>query len=290
MKTLLKSLFLFSILLFADLAQGQTKDLFTVRGSVREKFSYEPIPFVNIEVNGGAYAVTGKDGNFKIKVKVGDQLVVKHKDFETVYYTIVDDERIRIEVIPEQSEPSAKQLRMQSIQTFNQLIDSADTYLKSDVERSVKFIADALDNSTSQLQNADAYETLGDIYLFWKQHDLAVSNYRISLQNVDRVEVQLKLAKAYGLNSNYQESIQIYESLIGASMSNYLKTELYQGYGDVLLKTKAYNKAIVNYQKGLQIAKNARIKSKITDFNSKIAQAYSADGNRLKAKGFLTIL
>ncbi|MFC3875919.1 histidine kinase [Winogradskyella maritima] len=286
MKTLLKSLFLFSILLFADLAQGQTKDLFTVRGSVREKFSYEPIPFVNIEVNGGAYAVTGKDGNFKIKVKVGDQLVVKHKDFETVYYTIVDDERIRIEVIPEQSEPSAKQLRMQSIQTFNQLIDSADTYLKSDVERSVKFIADALDNSTSQLQNADAYETLGDIYLFWKQHDLAVSNYRISLQNVDRVEVQLKLAKAYGLNSNYQESIQIYESLIGASMSNYLKTELYQGYGDVLLKTKAYNKAIVNYQKGLQIAKNARIKSKITDFNSKIAQAYSADGNRLKAKGF----
>lgn len=258
---------------------------FEIRGSVREKYSYKPIPKVDIEVSSGSFDVTDYDGSFRIKVKLGDQLTVKHKDFETVYQTIVNDDRIIIEVLP-QEKPTQKQLRQKTIQQFNQLIDSAHVYLKQDAERSIQFIADALDKSTSQNQNAEAYETLGDLYMFLKQYDLAITNYRIALQNINSNAIQLKLAKAYAANNNNQESIETYLAVQLEQLTDYQKTEFYEGLGDIYIKTNAVTKAITTYQKGLDKAKIFNIKPKETDLNSKIAQAYNITGDTKKAKGF----
>ena len=266
----------------------KTKDepVFTVRGAVRESDTYKPISKVNIEVNGGAYTMTGLDGEFRIQVRKGDEITVRHKDFETVYYTVKDDERILIEVqSAKQQQPVTSNLKT-TTRAFNSLIDSASSYLKKDAEKSIQFITEALSQSNTSKQNADTYEVLADVYTHWKQYDLAVSNYRISLQNVANNEVKLKLAKAYEFNKNYQESIDTYEGIKTSDLSNYQLTTLYEGLGDTYVLIKNYTLAIENYKKGLAVAQKHLIKPKVTDLNSKIAKTYNASGKQEQAKNY----
>lgn len=259
---------------------------FIVRGSVRESDTYKPISKVNIEVNGGAYTVTGNDGEFRIQVKKGDELVIRHKDFQTVYYTIKNDERISVLVEPANQEATSNLIMKRSIQNFNALIDSAIVYQKSNAETSIQFITEALLQSTSTKENADAYEVLGDAYMHWKQYDLAVSNYRISLQNSNSNGVLLKLAEAYRKNKSYQESIALYKNMNISNLSNWHLIVLYEGFGDTYGAIKEYPKAIENYKKGLAVAQQHAIKPKITDLNSKIAQTYSESGKTSQAQNY----
>ena len=262
---------------------------FTVRGSVVESDTQKPIPDVNIEVNGGGYATTDIMGDFRIEVRIGDELTIRYKDFETVYYTIKSNERIEVQVETNKRERTlskySKRLRSNP-ESFKSLIDSADVYLKKDARKSIQFISEALVETNSAKENGIAYESLGDIYFYWKQYDLAVSSYRISLQSTNSNEVSLKLANAYKLNKNYQESIQTYKALDKRELTNWQLVSLYEGLGDVYLLTKDFNTSIDNYKQGLTVAQNHLIKPKETDLNSKIAQAYSAKGDADKAKGF----
>ncbi|MEO8773477.1 MAG: histidine kinase [Gelidibacter sp.] len=264
----------------------RTEAKFTVRGSVRESDTYKPISKVNIEVNGGAYTVTGSDGEFRIQVKKGDELVIRHKDFETVYHTIKNDERISVEVKTAIRKATSNSSYKRNVQSFNKFIDSALVYQKKDAEKSIQFITEALLQSTSSKQNADAYEVLGDVYVHWKQFDLAVSNYLISLQNLASNEVKLKLAEAYRNNKSYQESMELYNSFNTSSLSNWQLAVLYEGLGDTYAAIKQYTKAIESYKKGLIIAQKHVIKPKITDLNSKIAQAYNDDGKTNQAQDY----
>ena len=83
-----------------DNTLNNTSNRFTVRGSVIESDTKNPIPNVNIEVSGGAYTTTDIFGEFKVEAKKGDELIVRHADFETVYYIIKSNERIKVEVLP----------------------------------------------------------------------------------------------------------------------------------------------------------------------------------------------
>jgi len=259
---------------------------FVVRGSVREKYSNEPISKVTIAVNGGVYETTAYDGTFKVRVKLGDELIFSHQDFQTKYHTIESKDRIRLDVIPQEPKPTKQKLRQKRIETFNQLIDSADTYLKSDAEKSIQFIADALNKSVSQSQNAEAYQTLADTYMYLKQFDLAANNYKIALQNKDVEDIKLKLAKAYLADYNFEKSLQILETIALQSLNNYQTTEYYETFGDIYLKKENTQQAIANYQLGLNTATSFKIKSKVTDLNSKMAKAYDAFGDVSKAKKF----
>ncbi|MEZ4855574.1 MAG: histidine kinase [Gelidibacter sp.] len=265
---------------------SKKEDTFIVRGSVRERDTYKPISKVNIEVNGGAYTMTGNDGTFRIQAKKGDELVIRHKDFETVYYTIKSDERITVEVEPITPSKISNSRYKKDVKAFNSLIDSAAAYLKIDAEKSIQFITEALLQSNTVKQNAEAYEELADVYMYWKQYDLAVSNYRISLQNSDSNDVKLKLANAYKENKNYQESIGIYKAITLSELSNWQLTVFYSGLGDTYVEIKAYSKAIETYKKGLEVAQKHLIKPMVTDLNSKIAQAYSANGKQDKAQTY----
>ncbi len=287
-----KYIFFFSIWLFLLPLSAQNKytaseeQYFVVRGSVKEKFSNEPLSEVTVTVNGGLYEKTGYDGTFKIKVKMGDNLIISHPDFQTVYHVIDSKDRIRVDVIPQDPKPTQNELRQKTIKTFNQLIDSADVYLRDDAEKSIQFIADALNKSISQKQNAEAYETLGDVYIYLKQYDLAVNNYRISLQNIEAEAIKLKLGKAYFKNKNYEESIGVFESIDIESLTNYQTTEYYEAFGDVYLIYKEIDKAITKYQLGLDKAISFDIKSKVADLNSKVAKAYDTSGDIISAKTY----
>ncbi|NOY48391.1 MAG: sensor histidine kinase [Chlorobi bacterium] len=281
------TVFLFSWALFAQQQDTNiTKKTFIVKGSVMESDTNKPIPKVNVLVNGGAYTTTNLQGEFKIEVAIGDELVIKHSDFETVYYIIKNQERIKVEVRPNQPLKSADKLFKANPKLFNTLIDSSEMYLKSDAEKSIQFIADALTISNSTKQNAEVYETLGNVYFEWKQYDLAITNYRISLQNVVSNDVKLKLANAFELNKNYQECIDVYNSLAKEDLSNWQLTILYEGLGDVYVKTKNFNAAINAYKQGLQVAQEHLITPKITDLNSKIAQTYDASGAKQEAENY----
>ncbi|TXD82266.1 sensor histidine kinase [Subsaximicrobium wynnwilliamsii] len=292
MKSISKYLFVL-LFLFAfgnlDAQQGNTRKEapeYSITGSVRERYTYKPIPKVNIEINGGAYTRTNFDGSFLIRAKKGDELVIRHKDFETVYYTIESDDRIILEVEPAaETELKAKDYK-RDIKSFNALMDSVAKYKKGDVEKSIAYVGEALSQSSSQQQNAEAYLLLAEVYMYWKQYDLAVSNYRVSLQNTETNQAKLGLGKAYELNKNYQESLETYSAIDKKNLSNYQSIILYEGLGDTYANIKNYEAAISNYKNGLEIAKNALISPKEVDLNSKLAQVYNASGKAGKAEEF----
>ena len=261
------------------------QDRFIVRGSVIENDTNKPIPKVNVEVNGGAYTTTNIDGEFRIDVKLNDELIIKHSDFETVYVVIKSNERITVKVIPNSRNGISKYNRIDA-NLFNSLIDSAEYYKKKDTDKSIEFITDAKAISTSSKNNAAVYEVLADVFFELKQYDLAVTNYKISLQNVNSDEVRLKIAKAYQLNSNYQESLDAYNTLNQKVLSNWQKVILLEGLGDVYYQTKDYSKAIDSYNQGLLVAQEHLISPKITDLNSKIAQSYQASGSIKQASDY----
>ncbi len=270
-------------------AFGQNNSLdnaprFTIRGSVVEQDTRKPIANVNIEVNASTYTTTNILGEFRIEARKGDELTIRHKDFETIYYTIRNNERILVEVEPNEKDKYVSKRFKRAKPQFNWFIDSAETYLKKDAKKSIQFISEALEASTSRKENAEAYEVLGDINMYWKQHDLAVSNYRISLQSVETNFVMLKLAKAYMLNKNYQESIQTYSNINKSELSNYQLVTLYEGLGDVYININQYDAAMGAYQDGLNEAKKHLITPKITDLNSKIAEVLSAKGEVQEAE------
>jgi len=263
----------------------------TIKGSVFESETKDPIQNVNIEVIGGAYTTTDIFGDFKIEARKGDELTLRHKDFETVYHIIQNDDTIKIMVESNEKQNYTrskfkKYISSSKIDTFQVLVDSAQAYLKKDAKKSIEFIAEALSESNTSKKNSEAYAVLGDIYTFWKQYDLAVSNYRISLQNSNSSTVKLKLAAAYKQNKNYQESIETYHAINKNNVTNWQLTDLYEGLGDVYLLTKSYNLAIGAYKNALSIAQKHIITPKITDLNSKIAQVYNAKGEPEKAEDY----
>ncbi|MDT0558896.1 histidine kinase [Ichthyenterobacterium sp. W332] len=287
MKTNLKCIALILLLSSIEIAFSQTQfkenQIFTIRGLVREEVSQDPIKDARIEVNGNYLGNTDYDGGFKIKAKIGDQLIVTHNDFEIVYHTIINDDKIIIEV---QYAPSPIEVSRKKAQTFNQNIDSAKIYLKNDVEKSLNYVTEALKNTSSRKENRLAYETLADVYAFWKQYDLAIINYKISLQNVDSNDVSLKLGEVYRLNKNTEESIAVLNTLKNSRLTNWQDVILYENLGDSYLQAKNYSASITAYEKGLKIAQNHLITPKITDLNSKIAQAYTSKGSINKAKEY----
>lgn len=284
-------LFLYPIVSIAQSSSSKTENenlpTFTIKGNVREKDTYTPIKNVNVEVNGGAYTYSNLAGDFRIQVRKGDELLISHKDFETVYYTVTDEDKITVEV--ESREESSNKVSLNKEErnkNFNRIIDSALAYKKKSAEKSLQFITESISQSNSVKQNAEAYEVLSDVYMYWKQFDLAVTYYRISLNNVASNVVKIKLAEAYRKNKNYQESLSIYNKLNKEELSSYQLVELHEGIGDVYFETKAYDKSIKAYNEGLTIAKKHLISIKVTNLNSKIAECYNKKGSVNEAKAY----
>ena len=259
---------------------------FTIKGLVREVDTYNPVVDVNIQVNGGSYTSTSLSGEFRINVKIGDEIMISHKDFETIYYTVKSHDDLTVEVHALIEDAYVKKIKTKS-NSFKSTIDSAVFYKKISAEKSIQFITESIPKSTSVKQNAEAFEVLADVYMYWKQYDLAVTNYRISLNNVNATDVNLKLAKAYFKNKNHQESLAIYNSFKTSDLSNWQNVIRYEGLGDVYAQINQNSKATQAYTEGLKVATTNQILPKITDLNSKLGEVYNSEGNKAKAEVLL---
>ena len=179
-------IFILSIIIFnvtTGVAQNNTSksSSFILKGEVIESATNQPVSKVNVEINGGGYTTTNREGLFFIEAKVGDELIIRSDAFETVYYIIKDQQKIKIEVeeandkIFQVSKSRTKTSRNQEV--FISYIDSAKFHQKKDAKRSIGYVAKALESvsgpSTTKSQNSIAFETLADIYMHWKQYDLA---------------------------------------------------------------------------------------------------------------------
>lgn len=263
--------------------QNTADKVFNIRVVVQERVSSDPIKDARIELNGIYLGTTNYDGQFRLKAKKDDQLIVRHIDFETVYYTITNDDKIIIEV---DYAPSPSEVSRLKAQKFNHKIDSARIFLKQDVEKSLNYVTEALKNTNTRKDNRLAYETLADVYAHWKQYDLAILNYKISLQNLESDDVLLKLGEVYRLNDNIEESITTLTSIKSSRLTNWQHVILYENLGDSYLSKEEYELAIASYEKGLKVAQDHLITPKITDLNSKIAQTYTNQGRVSEAKEY----
>jgi len=89
----------FICLSIAAKAQRNTvgsRPTFNLKGVVQYKGSLVPIKNVHVYIVGGRSTYTLMDGSFLIKASADDELVFEHQDIETVYYTIKDDEDIKL--------------------------------------------------------------------------------------------------------------------------------------------------------------------------------------------------
>ncbi|WP_034259577.1 tetratricopeptide repeat protein [Altibacter lentus] len=293
-----RAFYFFILLLFSVIAvaQGQTlrkqQDEFTLSGKVLEEENDMPIPKVNVEILGGKYTTTNDRGEFTITARIGDELIIKSDDFETVYHTIRDKQQVMVKVKKAESEamPVQSTSNVASRDLFKQYIDSSNFFLKKNAQKSIEYVTRALESvrskKASDAQNAIAFLTLGNINSYWGQYDLAVDNYKTSISFNPARNTRIKLASAYMDNKNYQESITSYKSLLQESLSNYQRVEVYEGLGDTYKAINDPVKSVFNYQKALDVANAHSITPKITDLNSKIGEAYAQGGAVQEAEAY----
>ncbi len=272
--------------------ENKQTQTFQIKGEVIDDETNAPINKVNVEISGGDYTTTNLGGNFTIKAKVGDLLIFKSEDFETVYYTVKDAQRVTVKVEKARNSPTLETRKSISTNTdmFKVYLDSSKYFLKKDAKKSLDYVTKALESAPNKIgnniQSSQAYETLGDINLYWAQPDLAVDNFKESLLKRYSNNVKIKLGQAFIANNNYQESIAAFESLLRNNLSYYQQVLVYEGLGDTYKAINDSKRSVLNYQKSLQIAKAKLYTPKITDLNGKIAEAYAISGDLNEAEDY----
>ena len=107
---MLRWIFILSLLLVAPelLAQVEsnigveldTPETFMLKGEVLDTETDSPIDKVNVEIAGKEYTTTNRAGEFSIRASVGDELIFRSDAFETVYYQVVDRQRVLVKAVP----------------------------------------------------------------------------------------------------------------------------------------------------------------------------------------------
>lgn len=257
---------------------------FYLKGEVLLKESLNPLPDVEIQVLGGSFTRTSLSGDFRLKVKIGDEIIISHPDIETVRHLLEsDDDRLKVYV-----KESISTQKINSVNTFNKLIDSAKKVYKTDAKQGVEFVTKSLlvSKRLKNEEKATAYNVLGNIYLHWKQYDLAVANYERSLVFKKSATTRLSLAKSYFKNKDYNTAIVTYNSIDKNVLSSWQKVVLNEELGDVYVAKNEFSKAEKHYNKGLILANKHLITPKITDLNSKLGKVTFSQGKVQEASGY----
>ena len=243
----------------------------------------------DVQVEGRYFRHDNVRNYYLIKAEIGDQLVVSHPDFETVYHTVKSRDEINIVVTGVNIAKKRKTISKydeKNLESYQQNLDSAKYYKKSNIVKSLSFLENNLKATKNVRRNATNYAVLGDVYFYWKQYDLAIGNYETSLKLEDKTIIQIRLANAYYLHGDYDASKNSYIDLLLGKLSEFESILAYQGIGDVYFKKKKYVEAKINYNRALKKAVKNEINAKITDLNSALAGVYAEEGNIPKAKKY----
>lgn len=306
---MVKKIYISVLFVLIGLRYGITQEVrtdvgvFNVSVKVIDRNSQKTIENAELTINGKRFRYQPIIGAYEVKAKKGDELVVTHPDFETVYLTIKDNEDVKILVqdFYGNRRPKKKSKRVErsyfkmSLEkdskedVYNINLDSAKYYKKKNIDKSLSFIEDILAGKESNNRNAATYTTLGNIYFYWKQYDLAVANYINSLNYKYSSNTNILLGQTYVVSKNYKQAETTFNQILNEKkLTKYEQVLSYEGLGDAYFGLKNYPKSKENYQKGLKIATDKTIESKITDLNAKIGEVYSAEGNLVQAKRSFT--
>ena len=267
----------------------QTRN-FDVKVVVVNKNTGNYIKNAEVFASGKYFNYSAINSNYLVKAKVGDELRVSHPDFETVYYTIKSDEEIKIlvEDLPAEREStiskySRKAKPVRTPDFFHQYLDSANFYKKKEIDLSLSFVEKTLQKKESKQRSSISYKTLADIYLYWKQYDLAVNNYKLSLQIKENTATKIALANAQFLLKDFNESKKTYSDLLNQKLSNYERIIVLEGLGDIDLSLKKYKESKTYFKQSLKLAQENLVTPKITNLNSKLAAVFASEGNITQA-------
>lgn len=318
---------LFSLLFFSGFSQQSVnRAVFDIKGSVKGKENGTPIVGVKISSDKGRYTTTDTWGEYTIKASIGDRLTFESLEIETYRHDVVQDvDRVLDILVEGYVDTSFKKKNKQERSKFSKrkaslhqsYLDSANTYKKTDIKKSIDFIAQSiadLGKRGNKKSLSKSLTTLGEVYQYHGQYDLAIANFKDALNAQKSTPVSLQLGKTYLLNKDYTNAESHFLSLIKEKrMTLHEKVQLYEGLGDAYKGNGDTNKAVEQYNIALGIAKDntkereketdklgsesgfvlsagATIEnlmtSKITDLNSKIADAYAKDKQWLEAQGY----
>ncbi|WP_245967212.1 histidine kinase [Ulvibacterium marinum] len=264
-----------------------------IEGSVKGRETGVPISGVEVSTNTGEYTLTNAFGEFAINARIGDELVFSSPEFKTVRYTIASSEDV--DVLVEGYAGNIKNTRKSSssnggIPAHRTLLDSADLYKKTDIEKSIDFIAQSisrLGKRGNKKELARSLTLLGEVYLYHRQYDLAIDNLKDANEANKTVKASLLLGEAYLRNKEFDAARATLLPLLKIKqLEPYRKTELYEFLGDAFQGQKQLDRAIAYYEAGLQVAKKNQITPKMTDLTSKIADAYANENRTIEAEGF----
>jgi len=279
---------------FASFSQVyETKGDFEIKGSVKGQEKRTPIPRVEVSTSSGAYTLTDTFGEFRIRVALGDELIFESPEIRTIRYIIKSKEDVDVLVqgYSEGEYSSSKSKRGLSKSSMHKVfLDSANFYKKSDIEKSIDFITKSIAQLGKRGDNdklSDSFTILGGIYLYHEQYDLAIASFKDALEAKKKTRTLLLLGKAYLLNKEYSNAETTLEPLVKVrKMVPYQKVELFEFLGDAQLGMEDVDQAVAFYQEGLKIAKKNQVTPKMTDLNSKIAEAYATDDRNIEAEGY----
>lgn len=273
------------LVLGQEKARMQRPESMSIKGSVKEKSTRKAVRDVEITVLGKGTVTTDIFGDFRIEARVGDELVITHDGFNTIRYTIKDGQRIDIEVQDNPLESKSSSISKQKRESrYQENLKAAKSSLKKDAATSIEYITNALetirdDDPSSDDKKAELFESLADIYKYWKQPDLAESNYLMSLKNKYKTEVKIKLANAQLEGKNYQAALNTFDQLQQSRLNNTQKVIVYEGLGDSYKGLQNYPDAITNYNRALSISQRKKLDDRVILLNSKLAEVSQEEGN-----------
>ena len=265
---------------------------FTLEGRVEVRNTGKPISGVSVSNDMGDFVITNGLGEFEIRTRIGDQLIIEHDDIETLRYDVQKNDDVLILVEDFESSPiSSRSKSLPDIAVkHQQLLDSAEEYKVQDIERSIDLVAQSisiLGKRGRKKELARSLSKLGEIYQYHKQLDLAIDNYEDALENNKTISTSLLLAKAYNLTNRFDESLALLNPLLEIkSMPPNQSVVLYELLGDAKKGKGRTQEALDLYNRGLLIADKNQITSKMIDLNSKIGDTYSLGNQNMEAEAY----
>ena len=269
-----------------------------IKGTVLGEEDNTPISNVEVSSNRGAYAITDGLGEYEISVEIGDVLIFRSPEIETIRHRVQTDEDVDVLVknyvvpptVQKQNSKMRSSVSKDVVARHQSYLDSANFYRKTDIEKSIDFITQSiaqLGKRSNKKELAASLSTLGEVYQYHNQYDLAITSFKDALEASKSTKTTILLGQAHLLNNEYQNAEAILLPLTKIKgMVPFQQVQLFEGLGDAYAGLSQIDKAVDFYEAGLAVAKKNQIAPKMTDLNSKIADAYAKDNRAIEAEGF----
>ncbi len=169
-------------------------------------------------------------------------------------------------------------------------LDSARAVKQADLKRSIDYITQSiasLGESGYEKELAASLGTLGEVYLYHGQTDLAIANLEEALATYKSSRTALELSRAYLANAAYPRAVEVLLPLLELQgLAPYQTVAVYEVLGDAKGGMGQTKEALAYYREGLDIAEKNQIAPKVADLNSKIADTYARDNRLQEARAY----